>query len=325
MQKDKENKTLNKDKPIPGLALALGSGVARGFAHIGVLRVLKKNGIIPSIVTGTSMGAVVGACFLATRLNDLEDWALSLTRRKLFSYMDIKVRAPGLIGGKHLKLLLEDNFGDLKVEDLPSPFIAIATDMGTGHEVWLRKGLLVDALQASFALPGVFPPVERNNRFLIDGALVNPVPIAPCHALNARMTIGVDLNADFIGKAQRKGSSYQSVMGFDMFGQDGASEVDQKTLSKNSFSRRIFRRNDAGTPSLFGVMVSSLTIIQDRLTRSRLAGDPPDIHIKAPVGHIGLLEFERAKELIELGEEATERMIPEIKAGIEALVINHDA
>lgn len=304
---------------IPGVGLALGGGMARGFAHIGVLKTLNRHGIYPSIVAGTSIGAVVGACYLSGLLDEFEDWANSLNRLKIFSYLDFRIRSAGLVGGSRLKNTLESYFKDKQFTDLPHPFICIATDLATGHEVWMRKGDLMKSMMASFALPGVFPPVNIDERFLVDGALVNPCPISPCQALGARMTIAVDLHADLIGKAAKPGKNYQTVTGFDVFNSHDVSEEDQKQFKDSSLSRRLFRREE-NSPSLFGVMVSALGILQDRLTRSRLAGEPPDIHIKPAIGHIGMLEFEKASELIALGEEAAERAIPDIKAGIAALL-----
>jgi NTE family protein len=160
----------------PGIGLALGGGMARGFAHIGALKALNRHGIFPSIIAGTSIGAVVGGCYLAGKLDNLEDWARSLNRMRVFSYLDFRVRSAGLIAGNKLTKTLEEYFADMNIEDLPAPFIAIAADLVTGHEVWLRKGNFIEAMRASFALPGVFTPVERNHRYLVDGALVNPVP-----------------------------------------------------------------------------------------------------------------------------------------------------
>ncbi len=301
-----------------GIGLALGGGLARGFSHIGVLRVLEKNGIKPRIVAGTSIGAVVGAAYLAGKLDDIEDWARSLNRLKILSYLDIRVRSAGLIGGNRLDKLLGEHFGDMNIEDLPHPYITIAADLLTGHEVWMRRGNLIEAMKASFALPGVFPPVKRKDRLLIDGALVNPVPVSVCQALGARMTIGVDLHADIIGKAAKPGTTYQTVAGFDIFDEKDVPKEEQKKF-KTGLSRRLFRREEHN-PSLFGVMVSSLGIIQDRLTRSRLAGEPPDIHIKPQIGHIGLLEFEKAPELIAEGEAAAEKALPDIRAAMSVFM-----
>ena len=313
----KEQQGLNTPTPpVPTIGLALGSGLARGFAHIGVLKALTRHGIKPSIVAGTSIGALVGGCYLAGKLHELEEWALALNRRKVFGYLDFRVRSAGLIGGNRLTSILQDYFKDTMIEQLPSPFIAIASDIATGHEVWLRKGNLIDAMRASFALPGVFPPVEVNGRLLVDGALINPVPVSPCLALGSRMTIAVDLNADLIGKATKPGQRFQTVTGFDIFSSDVDPE-DQKIFS-GGMTQRIFRR-EQNNPSLFGVMVSALNIMQDRLTRSRLAGDPPDVHIKPQISHIGLLEFERAKEMIEEGEAAVERTMPDIRAAMRVM------
>lgn len=176
----------------------------------------------------------------------------------------------------------------------------------------------MDAMRASFALPGVFPPVEINHRLLVDGALVNPVPVSACLAMGSRMTIAVDLNADMIGKATKPGHSYQTVAGFDVFNEHDVPAEDQRKV-RNTLTQRLFRR-ESSNPSLFGVMVSALNIMQDRLTRSRLAGDPPDVHIKPAIGHIGFLEFEKAEEMIEEGEKAVERAMPEINSAINILL-----
>lgn len=301
------------------IGIALGGGMARGFSHIGVLKVLAKHDIYPNIIAGTSIGSLVGASYLTGKMGELEDWARSLTRRKILSYLDIKVRGAGLIGGNKLSNILTDYFGDMRIEDMPHPFSIVATDLATGHEVWLREGPLVNAMQASYALPGIFPPVDVSGRNLVDGALVNPCPISVCRAMGARLTIAVDLHADMIGKATKPGNNFQSVAGFDLFDENQVPPEQQKPFISNPFAIKMFDR-EPGSPSLFGVMVSSLGIIQDRLTRSRLAGDPPDIHIKPMLGHIGMLEFEKADDLIRIGEEAAEKMIPDIKAGIKLFV-----
>lgn len=313
-----EARTSAKTAPeTPMIGVALGAGMARGFAHIGALRALTRHGIYPDIVAGTSIGSLVGGCYLAGKLDALEEWSRALNRRRIFSYLDFRVRSAGLIGGSRLAAILEEHFGDMNSEDLPYPFISIATDLTTGHEVWLRRGRLVDTMRASFALPGVFPPVSFNRRRLVDGALVNPVPVSACLALGARMTIAIDLNGDMIGKSTRPGEDYQTIVGFDLLGENAGDPAD--TLGRSSLAKRIFRR-ETNNPSLFGVMVSALNIIQDRLTRSRLAGDPPDIHVKPHVGHIGVLEFERAEELIMRGEEAIEQSLPSIRAAMDILL-----
>jgi NTE family protein len=318
MTKEKASDSIHASQFKPRIGLALGSGMARGFAHIGVIRQLLHHGIRPTIVAGTSIGSLVGACYLTGKMDVFEEWARSLNRRKVFGYLDFRIRSAGLIGGKKLEKLMEDHFGEMLIEDLPNPFTAIAADLGTGHEVWLAKGNLINSLRASFALPGVFPPVDHDHRLLVDGALVNPVPVSTCQAMGARMTIAVDLNADLIGKVTKPGEKYQTVTGFDVFNNEHVAPEDQK-MFEGGFTQRLFHR-EVNHPSLFGVMISALNILQDRLTRSRLAGDPPDVHIKPHIGHFGLLEFERAEEMIEEGRLAVDRALPEIRAAMDALL-----
>ena len=318
-EKEDQGNSLNeKVERVPGLGLALGGGLARGFAHIGVLRVLERNNMRPSIVAGTSIGAVVGAAYLTDKLDEFEKWALSLSRYKVLSYLDIRMRSGGLIGGKYLDALLQEHFADLLIEDLPCPFATVSTDLATGHEVWIRKGPLIKALRASFALPGFFPPVERDGRFLVDGALINPVPVTCCHSMGAHITIGVDLHADILGKAAPANRSYPTVAGFDLFNSKDVPEKEQKRFTSGLTKRLFWRKED--NPSMFGSMVAALNIMLDRITRSRLAGDPPDIHIKPMIGHVGLMEFEKAPELIHKGEEAAEQALPDMKAALNTLI-----
>jgi NTE family protein len=297
----------------PRIGLALGGGVARGWAHIGAVRALRRYGIEPDIVAGSSVGALVGGVHLAGHLADLEDWARRLTKFKIVSFLDLRLSNGGLIGGNRLVAEMRRHLGDTRIEALRIPFVAVATDLVTGHEVWLREGSLVEAMRASFSLPGVFPPVDIEHRWLVDGALVNPVPVSVCRALGAQMVIAVNLSADLIGKARRPGSLVPTAAGFDLL-----KLLEERPMpgipapsALDALTRRIFRRDYEG-PSLFGVMVSSFGIITDRITRSRLAGEPPDVHIAPRLGHIGLLEFDRAEEAIIEGEAAVERALPEL-------------
>src|SRR3546814_5477756 len=180
----------------PRIGLALGSGAARGWAHLGVSRALARHGIEPDVIVGTSIGAVLGGVHLAGKADALEAWARTLTRLRMISYMDFRVRAGGMIGGRHLIDALRQNVGEIRIEELGIPFVAVATDLVTGHEVWLREGDLVNAIRTSFSLPGVFEPVQHQDRWLVDGALVNPVPVSVCRALGVQMVIAVNLNAD---------------------------------------------------------------------------------------------------------------------------------
>lgn len=184
----------------PSIGLVLGSGAARGFAHIGVMRALQERGIKPDIIVGTSMGALVGGCFATDQLDTLEEWARSLTMRRIIGYLDVRIGGSGLIGGGRLANRLQDLIGEMAIEDLPVRFAAIATEIGTGHEVWLTRGSLSLAVRASYALPGIFPPVHLGGRWLVDGALVNPVPVSAARALGARVVIAVNMDADRFGR-----------------------------------------------------------------------------------------------------------------------------
>ena len=178
------------------IGLALGGGAARGWAHLGVLKALSDAGIVPDIVAGTSIGAVVGGCYVAGRVGQLETFARELTRRRVLGFLDFNFGGSGLITGQKLCDRLEKELAATTIEQLPRRFVAVATEIGTGHEVWLSRGKLVDAMRASYALPGIFRPVRINGRWLFDGALVNPVPVSVCRALGARYVIAVNLNFD---------------------------------------------------------------------------------------------------------------------------------
>ncbi len=182
------------------IGLALGGGAARGWAHIGVLKALAEAGIKPDIIAGTSIGAVVGACHSAGHLDALEDFARELTRRRIFGYLDFNFAGTALINGQKLCDRLERQLGDLNIEDLDPHFTAVATELGSGHEIWLSRGRLADAVRASYALPGIFRPVKINGRWLFDGALVNPIPVSVCRAHGARYVIAVNLNFDICGR-----------------------------------------------------------------------------------------------------------------------------
>ena len=300
-------------RQAPRIGLALGGGAARGWAHIGVMRALSRIGVQADVIAGTSIGAVVGGVAMAGKMDALEDWARGLNRRRLVGYLDFRIRAGGLIGGERLLTELKRHLGGTTIESLPLPFSAVATDLVTGHEVWISNGILIDAMRASMSLPGVFPPWRWEGRWLVDGALVNPVPISVCRALGAQMVIAVNLNADVIGKTRRPGTSIPTAAGFDLLtliDEDGEAAPVPSRL--DTMVRRVFRR-EPDQPSLFGTMVGSLGIIMDRITRSRLAGEPPDVHITPRIGHVGLLEFDRAEELIAEGEAAVQRALPEIR------------
>jgi NTE family protein len=300
------------------IGLALSSGVARGWAHIGALRALTRLGIEFDILSGCSAGALVGGCYLARQLDELEKWALALNKRKIVGYLDLHLGRGGLIRGDKIVTELRRLLGPLRIEDLRIPYIAVATDLVTGHEVWLQKGDLAEAMRASFALPGLFSPMKMEKRWLADGALVDPLPVAACRALGADLVIAVNLNTDIIGKSRRSAANVPLALGFDPLDLVEAGIEPPATSLTDSLTRGLFSQ-DKDRPNMFGVMTTSLSIMQDRLTRSRLAGDPPDVHITPRVGHIGLLEFERAEEAIREGESAVERKRPELMDALEVM------
>ena len=295
----------------PVIGIALGGGAARGWAHIGVLKTLMDAGLEPDIVAGTSIGAVAGACYVTGRLQALEDFAAALTRRRVFGFLDFNFAGSGLITGQRLSSRLENHLQDVTIERLERKFVAVATELGTGHEVWLNKGSLVKALQASFALPGIFRPVKINGRWLIDGALVNPVPVSVCRALGARIVIAVNLSSDSVAKGSIIHD--QEVLADLPMPPDEALPGTNGRAAIHLLHRQIFGKSD-GAPGISAVMMDAINITQDRIARSRLAGDPPDVIIAPKVGSIGLFDFHRAGEAMEQGAWAAERQIDELKA-----------
>ena len=305
----------------PPIGLALGGGVARGWAHIGAIRALIEADIEPDIVSGTSIGALVGAAYLAGKLDVIEDWSRSLNKRRLLSYMDIRWGGAGLMRGDRLAKILNHYLGDIRIEDMERKFAAVACDLRTGYEVWLQNGPLVPALRASYALPGAFEPIKIDNRYMIDGALVNPVPVSTCRALGAHIVIAVSLNGDAFGPI---GSSHD--MDFDDKDDDDMDpfELAGQSLNKLRPDRLLLKSLIGGTKAdsnlkLGSVMMGTLNIVMDRIARSRLAGDPPDVFVAPRIGHIGMTEFSRADELIERGYRAMQHEIPLIQSVIDVL------
>lgn len=299
------------------IGLALGGGAARGWAHIGVLRALEKAGIKPDIIAGTSIGAVVGGCYAAGRLDDVEDFARSLTKRRIFGYLDFNFKGTGLINGQRLVEMLDKHLGNCNIEDLETRFTAVATEIGSGHEVWLSRGRLVDAVRASYALPGVFKPVKIDGRWLFDGALVNPIPVSVCRALGARYVIAVNLNFD-ISSRSTVSTHIETALGAVTEAEEPAPVQGKNGIAmRRLLQRQIFGAGD-DTPGITTVLVDALNIVQDRIARSRLAGDPPDAMITPRLHGIGLFDFHRADELVTRGEVAAQREIDDLTREIEA-------
>jgi NTE family protein len=304
----------------PVIGLALGGGAARGFAHIGIVKALIAHGITPDVIVGTSIGAVVGGAFAAGHLDTLEEWARGLQPRSVLSYLDLKLNGSGLIGGDKLAKELEASIGQTLIEDLPLKFATVATEVRTGHETWVTHGRMVDAMRASYALPGIFAPVLIGDRWLVDGALVNPVPVSVARALGAEIVIAANLSSDIFAHSTTIYSHGASAVAREEADVEAAAP--RRGLGKFFSAERAVKREffgSASRPGISSVMVDAFNIMQDRITRARLAGDPPDLLITPRVGQIGWFDFHRADELIAFGTRATERAIISIQEVVDVL------
>jgi NTE family protein len=289
------------------IGLVLGSGSARGWAHIGVVRELVAMGIEPDIVCGASTGALVGAIYVKGKLDLLESWARTMSTLDVVKYFDVRlVIGGGFVEGKWLMDFLRTRFGEGEIESLPKPFGAVATDLKTGQEVWFRNGPLWDALRASISIPGFVTPARINNQWLVDGGVVNPVPVSLCRAMGAETIIAVNLNSDIVGRR------------FDEKTRPSGAKISKKRSAQVEFLEklavRLKQRVSSTTPGLFDVLAGSINIMQDRITTSRLVDHPPDVLITPHLAHIGMLEFDRASEAIEEGREAVRRVATAVEA-----------
>lgn len=266
---------INPPETSPRIALALGGGAARGWAHIGVLRALDELGIRPDIIVGTSIGAVVGGCYVADHLDALEAFARGMSLSRILGCLDLSFSGAGLMSGRKIRLELNKYLKDVKIEEIKRRFTAVATELGTGQEVWLSEGGLVEAMHASFAIPGVFQPVEIGGRWFMDGACVNPVPVSACRALGADIVIAVTVN----------GSRANS-----------AGEIAEVGLSSADDGVRA-----PAMPGMFNVMMEAFNATLETITQTRLAHEQPDVILSPSVGEIGMFDFHRAEEAILAG------------------------
>jgi len=280
----------------PRIGLALGAGGARGWAHIGVIRALQAAGIEPQVVCGASMGSLIGAAYAGGSLDPIEDWAQKLGWRDVLGLMDFTWRG-GLIRGERLFDFFRTRVEDHDIAGLPMPFGAVATELHTGREVWLREGAMLDAVRASIAIPGVFAPVRRAGQLLVDGGLVNPVPVSLCRALGADIVIAVDLGWAKLGYYRERAQA----------------EARLKAGERSGWWSRFVRTPEAGAqqdamPGALDVFLTSIDVMQVRVGRSRLAGEPADVLITPILPDFGMMEFHRAGEAIAEGRAATERV-----------------
>lgn len=300
----------------PRIGIALGGGAARGWAHIGILRWLREHDLFPDVICGTSIGALVGAAAASDKLDDLDDWVRTLTWQDVVSYLDVSFSG-GLIHGKKLFQFLETRFPDQKIEQLPRPFGAVATHLANGQEIWFRDGSVYRAVRASIALPGLFTPVKYDDRWLVDGGLVNPVPVSLCRALGAERVIAIDLIADLLSRrAPRQEANETRAL------DKAISRLHDipwlSSLGENLLGRTQTWLNDLvdardALPSLVDVVAQSVYIMQVRITRARMAGDPPDMLLTPRLGHIRLLEFHRAAEAVAEGYRCAEAQAAQIQ------------
>ncbi len=282
----------------PRIGLALGSGSARGWAHIGVIRALKDAGIEPDILCGCSIGALVGAAYADGDLAALEEWVTGLRWQDVLGLLDPGFGG-GLIKGDKLIDFFARHFVDKDFAALPLPFACVATELATGREVWLKEGSVAAAVRASIALPGLFAPVTLDGRLLVDGGLVNPVPVSLCRALGADIVIAVDLGSAIVGRALKRSTTPAERHG---------AAWSAKLLASLGLQR------EEALPSLLDVLATSIHIMQTRIARSRLAGEPADALIAPRLAHFGLMDFHRAADAIAEGVAATKRMLPAIEA-----------
>ncbi len=300
------------------IGIALGAGSARGIAHIGVLQALQRMGIEPHIICGCSIGALVGASYVTGQLHEFATWVSALGTRDVLRYLGIRPLARG--GVAEATALIEHlskSHGNPDISSLNKAFAAIATDLRTGREIWLQDGSLWDAVRASIAIPGMITPVLERGRWLVDGALVNPVPVSVCRALGADLVIAVNpstlmrrsttqlqltLEEDEQPEDEEENSENPNLLGRLGSALRGAANPIRRLLSdyQEQWSDRQER------PATLEVMQSAITIMQDRITRSRLAGEPPDVMLLPHVAHIGLLEYHRAAEAISAGRTCVE-------------------
>lgn len=293
------------------VGLALGSGSARGWSHIGVIEELESLGIKPDIVVGSSIGALVGGVYVANYLSEFKQWVTQLKMWDVMGFLDVSLKGGGLVQGRKIFNYIQGQVGKSAIEDLDKRFAAVATDLETGQEVWFKRGPLMEAIQASCAIPGVFSPANYRDRWLVDGGVVNPVPVSLARALGADLVIAVNLNSDIVGKHFRK---TQLGLGSPLI--DTSTEVKKEKNGAESFVDRIGAYfSNVGedgeaqpvNPGVMEVIASSLNIMQDRITRSRMAGDPPDVLLTPRLSELTLLEFHRAEEAIEEGRICVQR------------------
>jgi NTE family protein len=298
------------------VALVLGAGGARGLAHIGAIEAIETRGFRIAAIAGSSMGALVGGIYASGQLPAYRDWALALTRSDVFRLLDFGIGRPGLFTGDRLMGELQEIVGQHLIESLPIPFTAVATDLRAQREVWLTQGPLFDAIRASMAIPLVFTPVNVGGRELVDGGLLNPVPIAAMRRALADVVIAIDVNARpaseysrgsrRVESGDRESSRLPVEADAEKSGEEGAEKDTAGSMFAQWFTRKAAEQAQTG---LIDLMARSLDTMQGQLSRMQLAFDPPDILIRISRESSFFYEFWRARELIELGRQQAEHAL----------------
>ncbi len=300
----------------PRIGLALGSGSARGWSHIGIIDALAAAGIEADIVCGTSIGSLVGAAYVAGRLADLRRWAEKVTWREIVALMDIRLSGGGLMDGNDVVRWLRGLGVDGPIESYAKRYAAIATDLTTGREVWLERGPILEAVRASIALPGILSPAKIDEKWLVDGGLSNPVPVSVCRALGADVIIAVNLNGDLMGRRFGSESSSDTTLPAQVPNELLAGVLKQLPPVLREQAPQIVQRllpQRPATPGYFQVLANSINIMQDYVTRARLAGEPPHVMLAPRLRNIGLMEYNRAVEAIAEGRSCVEQALPTLR------------
>jgi len=298
------------------IGLALGSGSARGWAHIGVIEALTEAGVEIDYVAGTSIGAVVGAVFAAGNLDQLKEVVLQLDWKQILGFLGVVFPKSGLIDGAKVSDFIRHHVQEKMIEDLSLPFSAVSTNLNDGRQVVIRDGDLIEAVRASISTPGIFTPVKQNGMILVDGGLVNPVPVNVARSMGADLVIAVDLNSDIVSKRgartqdpftsrdRNSGTSFVRIAGSKVLNELNKKAASFRTQAIHQVGQWLSRDP---MPNIFEVLLESITIMEAQIAMTRLALDPPDLLIQPNLGHIRFMEFNRAQEAIHAGYEETLR------------------
>ncbi len=319
---------MRKEKKV---GLALGSGSARGCAHIGVIKALEEAGVRVDCVAGTSIGALVGAIYALGDLDALEAFFLALDKRKFFSYFDFVLPRQGLLDGERLYEVISARVAHTQLEAARMPFCAVACDLMTGEQVLLRSGDVVEAVRASISLPGILTPVRVDGTYLVDGGLVNPVPVDVVREMGADVVIAVDLNHDLLmgrvnGRSPERGEDHEEAPSPPVpsrilaerlrpgsAGQRILQALEQRYQDLSLAMRQRVNRWTSATetePSIFDVISTSIAIMSKRITEANLLIHPAEVLVQPALGHLGMFDFDHAAEAIEEGYRRMREALP---------------